>query len=60
MFQREAGFANLTRFLVFDSYDMKSLWGKFAYDIFTGFKTASPQNWDGHFLVALWTESEDL
>ena len=24
------------------------LWGKFVYDIFTGFKMASPQSWDAH------------
>ena len=24
--------------LIFDSYDMKSLWFKFGHDIFTGFK----------------------
>ena len=57
---KEGRIATLTGFLIFDSYDMKSLWGKFAYDIFTGFKTASPQNWDGHFLVALWTDIEYL
>ena len=31
-----------TTFLIFDSYDMKSLWSRFGCNIFTGFKTASP------------------
>ena len=36
---------------------MKSLWGKFGYDIFTGFKMASPQSWDvrfSHFINWNW------
>ena len=32
--------ATPTSFLLFDSYDMKSLWGEFGYEIFTGFKMA--------------------
>ena len=47
-------------FLIFDFYDLKSLWGEFGYDIFTGFKMASPQNWDACFSVVLWIEIEDL
>jgi hypothetical protein len=39
-------------------FDMKSLWGKFGYDIFTGFKMTSPQSWDACFLVVLWIEIE--
>ena len=52
--------ATSTRFLIFDSYDIKSLWGKFGYDNFTGFKMASPQSWDACFSVILWIEIEDL
>ena len=33
--------ATSTNFIIFDSYIMKSLWFKFVYDIFTGFKKAS-------------------
>ena len=33
--------ATLNSFSIFDSYDMKSLWFEFGYDIFTGFKKAS-------------------
>ena len=50
--------ATPTSFLIFDSYDMKSLPGKF--DIFTGFKMANPQSWEAHFLVVLWIKIEDL
>ena len=56
----EGRVATPTSFLIFDSYDMKSLWGKFGNDIFTGFKMASPQSWDARFLVVLWIEIEDL
>ena len=45
--------ATPTSFLIFDSYDIKSLSGKF--DIFTGFKTAITQS----FSVILWIEIED-
>ena len=50
--------ATPTKLLIFNSYDMKSLWGKFGYDILTGFKMASPQSWDAlswHFKA-----SEDI
>ena len=47
-------------FFIFDCYDMKSLWGKFGYDIFTGFKMVIPQIWNADFLVVLWIEIEDL
>ena len=32
--------ATPTRFSIFNSYDMKSLWFRFSHDIFTGFKLA--------------------
>ena len=56
----EGRVATATSFLIFNSYDMKSLWGKFVFDIFTGFKIVSPQSWDARFLVVLWIEIEDL
>ena len=34
--------ATPTSFLIFDSYDMKSLWDKFGYDIFISFKIGMP------------------
>ena len=33
--------ATPTSIMMFDSYDMKSLWFEFGHDIFTGFKIAS-------------------
>ena len=36
--------ATPTSFLMFDSYDMKSLWGKFGYDITVGYLCYSTQN----------------
>ena len=37
---------------------MKSLWGKFGYEVFIVFKMACPQIWDAFFL--LLNEIEDL
>jgi hypothetical protein len=46
MFQRagmkKGRVATLTSFLIFDSYDMKSLLLKFGHGIFSGLKMASP------------------
>ena len=43
MFQREWGRESYSiSFSIFASYDMKCLWFKFGYNIFTGFKMARP------------------
>ena len=37
---KEGGLPLPLAFLIFDSYDMKSLWFKFGHGIFAGFKMA--------------------
>ena len=52
--------ATPTSFSIFDSYDVndvKSLWSKVGYDIFTGLKIAS---WNDCFSADLRNEIEDL